>query len=434
MYARFPLLAAAVLAAPCAVYSATPQTASSDTAAEVKWHPGHYLFVQFSELREEHIHKVFRGIQKTYSWRALEPEKDRYEFSTIRSDLAFLGKHGKRLVVQVQAKTFAAGQNYCPAYLSGPEFGGGVYRTRWGSFNPIIWNEAVNRRLNALYARLGKELDKEPLLEAVVIPESATTFDPTQRDALRYTSEKYARSVEDGMQAMKDAFPTTVVIQYVNMPPEVVKPLADYAKAHGIGFGGPDVYPYDPVLNHPQRGAYRLYSPMSGIVPLGAAVQWNDYTQTASFRGAPGETPVKDIYEFGRDKLKLNYMFWGNRPGYIEKVRAMLESPSFPQAPAGGLNAAGRGPGATAAETTKTTTKRPSEEKKSRQSLDFGDLPGNLPLVPAISGKTDSIFQILRHLLRLASWPAGVLRSLALGHPSCRSYPSARGGVAPCPE
>jgi hypothetical protein len=142
--------------------------------------------VQFSALDERHLYPGFRGIQKTYRWRDLEPEKDRYDFAAIRADLAFLGKHGKRLVIQVQTKTFGSGQNYCPAYLSGPEYGGGVYRTRWGSFNPILWNEQVNQRLNALYAQLGKELDHEPFLEAVVIPESATTFENTDREKLNF--------------------------------------------------------------------------------------------------------------------------------------------------------------------------------------------------------------------------------------------------------
>ncbi len=69
-------------------------------------------------------------------------------------------------------------------------------------------------------------------------------------------------------------------------------------------------------------------------------MQQNDYTQKASFRGPPGETPVKEIYEFGRDKLRLNYIFWGVREGYFEKVQAMLADLSFPKDPAGGLNAA----------------------------------------------------------------------------------------------
>jgi len=197
----------------------------------------------------------------------------------------------------------------------------------------------VNKRLNALYTQLGKELDHEPFLEAVVIPESATTFENADREKLHYTTEAYVRAVEAGMQAMKDAFPGTVVIQYVNMPPESIQSLADYAKAHGVGFGGPDIYPTDPVLNNPQRGVYRLYAPLSGLVPLGAAVQQNDYTQRTAFRGGGGETPVKEIYEFGRDKLHLNYIFWGTRAGYFEKVETMASDSSFPKDASGGLSA-----------------------------------------------------------------------------------------------
>jgi hypothetical protein len=308
--------------------------ASAGQTDIVKWHPGHYAFVQFAALQERHVYPGFLGIQKCYTWRSLEPEKDRYDFAAIQSDLTFLGKHDRRLVIQIQTKTFGPGQNYCPAYVEG------VYRTRWGSFNPIIWDENVNRRLNALYTQLGKVLDREPFLEAVVIPESATTFENADRAKLRYTTESYTRAVESGMQALAAAFPTTVVIQYVNMPPESTQPLADYARAHGVGFGGPDIYPHDPVLTDPQRGVYRLYASLAGIVPLGAAVQQNDYTQKAAFRGAAGETTVKEIYEFGRDTLHVNYIFWGTRPGYFERVQALLSEPSFPKDPAGGLNAA----------------------------------------------------------------------------------------------
>jgi hypothetical protein len=35
----------------------------------------------------------------------------------------------------------------------------------------------------------------------------------------------------------------------------------------------------------------------------------------------------------------LNYIFWGVRPGYFDKVQAMLDDPSFPKDPAGGLDA-----------------------------------------------------------------------------------------------
>jgi len=333
------LLAISQFLGALAVVLGDPTTVAS-AGGETKWHPGHYAFVQSNPIDESYIFKNFQGIQKAYNWRTLEPEKDRYDLSAIRSDLDFLSKHGKRLIIQVQTKTFGAGQNFCPVYLTGPDYGGGVYKTRWGSFNPIIWDPRVNNRLNALYQQLGKEFDREPNLEAAVIPETAVTWNTSVKSDVPYTAEAYLKNVEAGMQAMKDAFPHTVVIQYVNMPLEVIEPLADYAKAHGVGFGGPDIYPYDPLLNNPQRGVYRLYAPLSGIVPLGAAVQQNDYTQKAAFRGPPGAATVREIYDFGRDKLHLNYIFWGVRPGYFGKVQAMMDDPAFPKDPAGGLNSA----------------------------------------------------------------------------------------------
>ena len=334
-----PILALLVLAGSVGINThATAEQPGSSGAEGVKWHPGHYAFVQSSPLNERHLYKHFQGIQKLYSWRTLEPEKDHYDLSAIQSDLAFLAKHGKRLVIQVQTKAFGAGQNCCPGYLSGPDYGSGVYKTRWGSFNPIIWDERVNRRLNALYQQLGKEFDQEPYLEAVVIPETAITADVATQTEGSYTPETYTRSVEAGMLAMKEAFPHTIVIQYVNMPLESIQPLAAYARTHGIGFGGPDIYPYDPLLNNPQKGVYGFYAPLSGIVPLGAAVQQNDYSQKAAFRGPPGAATVKEIYDFGRDKLRLNYIFWGIRTGYFGKVQAMMEAPAFPRDSAGGLD------------------------------------------------------------------------------------------------
>jgi hypothetical protein len=140
------------------------------------------------------------------------------------------------------------------------------------------------------------------------------------------------------MQAARDAFPHTVVIQYANFPQEILQELAEYARAHGIGFGGPDIFIQDARLNDPQKGAYRWYGSLSGIVPLGTAVQPEDYT-VKMWRGPIDPPPVKELYEFGRDSLHLNYMFWCTREGYFEKVQAMMEDPSFPKDLAGGLDA-----------------------------------------------------------------------------------------------
>ena len=45
--------------------------------------------------------KALEGAQVAYSWRQLEPEKDKYDFQIVREDLAFLTSKGKRLFVQI---------------------------------------------------------------------------------------------------------------------------------------------------------------------------------------------------------------------------------------------------------------------------------------------------------------------------------------------
>ena len=114
------------------VPAASQPSTAAPAAGDVKWHPGHYAFVQSSAVNESHLYKHFLGIQKSYDWRTLEPEKDHYDFSTIRADLAFLGKREKRLIIQVQTKAFGAGQNCCPAYLSGADYAGGLATRRGG--------------------------------------------------------------------------------------------------------------------------------------------------------------------------------------------------------------------------------------------------------------------------------------------------------------
>lgn len=315
--------------------SAEPQSGA------VKWHPGHYLMVRSPKPSPDWIRKEFRGVQKLYYWKAIEPKKDQYDFSQIEADLAFLRQRDKRLVIQVQSKAFGQGADYTPLYLRDPEYGGGIYKTSTGSFNPVIWNGAVNERLMALFRALGKELDANPFLEAVVLPETAPSSNigkVPQAGVDAYSHQKLIAASKAQMKALKEAFPHTVVIQYTNFPREALQDLTDYQKEIGVGLGGPDVRPYDPGLGNPTNGIYRFYPKLSGIVPLGTAVQSPDYTMKRH-NGPFDPTPVNEIYEFGRDKLHLNYMFWYPHPKYFDQVLKMMNEPSFPKDVAGGLDA-----------------------------------------------------------------------------------------------
>lgn len=323
-----------------------------------KWHPGHYVLVGQGKIREEFLLGRFRGVQKLYTWSDLEPTEGDYDFAAIRADLALLQQHGKQLVIQVQYKAFGKGQRRVPAYVQGPEYGGGVYHARSGSFDPVLWNARVGARMDALFAALGREFDRSPGLEAVVLPETSPSADlvrTPQQGVEPYTVAIYVAALKQRMTALKKAFPHTAVIQYANFPQNMLPELCDYMKETGIGLGGPDVYPRASNLADPKRGVYRLYPKLAGTVPLGAAVQSPDYSvaawkRTAAFnRGedrrravvTPAEEvpiPVREHLKLAQEKLKLNYLFWSARPrANLENVIKLVAEPDLAGDPAGGL-------------------------------------------------------------------------------------------------
>jgi hypothetical protein len=326
---------------------------------EPKWHPGHYIFVGAGEIRDNLIALPhFRGFQRLYSWKQLEPELGRYDFSAIERDLERLQPHGKQLVAQIQYKAFGQDQRLVPTYLTGPEFGGGVYRASSGSWNPVIWNERVGQRMLALFQALGAKFDRHPGLEAVVLPEtapSASLETSPQPGVDAYTLPRYVAALKEHMQALRGAFPQTAVIQYTNFPPGALPELTSYMKEIGVGMGGPDVYPRTSALLDPVKGVYRLYAGLAGTVPLGAAVQSPDYSvaswnrtmafnrgaDRASVKVSPADEqpiPVREHLKLARETLKLNYLFWSANPKeHFANAAAMLAEPDLAGDPAGGL-------------------------------------------------------------------------------------------------
>jgi hypothetical protein len=289
----------------------------------------------------------------------METAPGHYEFSRIHSDLALLQGHGKQLVIQVQYLAFGKDRRCVPAYLKGPEYGGGVYRAGSGSFNPVIWNAKVGERMDALFAALGREFDREPGLEAAVLPEtspSAALDKSPQAGVEPYTVAIYVEALKRNMLALRRAFPNTVVIQYANFPRPVLPQLTAYMKEIGVGLGGPDVYPPPSGLSDPEKGVYRLYGPLAGTVPLGAAVQSPDYSvalwkRTEAFnRGQDRDSvavtaeeeapiPIRDFLKLAQDKLRLNYLFWSSTPkANFENVKKLLAEPDLAADPAGGLD------------------------------------------------------------------------------------------------
>lgn len=316
-----------------------------DIYGQQKWNPGHYMLASDKTKRSEFIKGNFLGVQKKYSWFDIEKAKGVYDFSEIKGDLRFLQKNNRRLIIQLQTKAFDEGEYGGPLYLKNNEYGGGFYKTqRNNSYNPVFWNLKVEERINALYKALGKEFDDEPYLEAICLTETAPKIKEGDRQpgVLDYTDELYAKALIRQMKVLKDAFPKTVVIQFTNFPKSSLKEITNYQKEYCIGLGGPDINPFSKGLNDPKTGIYNYYDVLQGVVPLGTAVQHEDYDfkKTLSKGEVPGgKIPtVKELYEFGRDRLHLNYIFWLDRKGYIDQVIDMMRGFDFPKDKAGGLS------------------------------------------------------------------------------------------------
>lgn len=295
-------------------------------------------------IKEETFLKTtgFEGAQLKYTWKELEPTKNNYNLSLIMNDLEFLNARGKKLFIQIQDVSFDLDIINVPEYLRNePEYGGGAdiaYQFEDEEETKAIpegwvarrWDPKVRERFQLLLAVLGEKLDGN--IEGINLPETAVEFgNKGDYHPKGFTFEIYRDSLLDTMKALKDAFPNTVVIQYANFMPgewlpwedhSYLKSVYDYAKDSNVGVGGPDLLPFRKgQLNN----SYPFIRQSAGIVPTGVAVQWGNYEDTNPETGE--RISISEIFEFGKDNLKLDYIFWGTQePFYTENVIPFLES------------------------------------------------------------------------------------------------------------
>ncbi len=285
--------------------------------------------------------KALEGAQVKYSWRQLEPEKDKYDFSSVREDLAFLTSKGKKLFIQLQDVTFSESRINVPRYLlSDPLYNGGAdkqYKIKGGNEEQAIvdgwaarrWDPAVQERFHKLLFALGKEFDRR--IEGINFAETAVGFGKSGRLFPKgFSFEIYRDAIITNMRALKRAFPKSIAMQYANFMPGEWRPTQDKgylravyqaARELKVGVGGPDLSPHRPG----QMGSsYPLIRESAGIVPTGIAVQDGNFEDINPKNGK--RITVTELVEFATDYLKVNYIFWGTQePYYSEEVITYLK-------------------------------------------------------------------------------------------------------------
>jgi hypothetical protein len=297
----------------------------------------HYLFVNVDRAR---IHDrafladpTFAGAQIKYTWPQLEPDKDRYDFSSIRKDVLTLSRHRKRLFIQLQDVSFHESIVNVPRYLrDDPAFHGGAHLERpdgvagsRGGWIPRRWDPAVRQRFHKLLVALGREFDGE--IEGINLPETAVEIREPFPEG--YTHAAYRDGILETMTVLKRAFPRSVAMVYANFMPGEWLPGEDrgylrsvysHAREIGVAVGAPDLLPHRKgQLNH----AYKLMPEVAVAVPTAIAVQEGNYSHVNPSTGA--RVTIAELLEFARRHLKVRYIFWfPEEPFFSREVVAAL--------------------------------------------------------------------------------------------------------------
>ena len=275
----------------------------------------------------------FAGAQITYPWRLLEPKQDQYDFSSIESDLEWLGNRGKKLFVQLQDVSFEESIVNVPNYLRTDSYGQGVNRqysfandnddkAEPAGWVARRWDSRVAARYSKLLSALGALFDGR--IAGLNMPETAVDFGSTGKYfPPGFSPSTYRDAIKSYMRAAKNAFSKSAVIQYANfMPGEwlpwddkgYLRSVYEYGKAIGVGLGGPDLKVFKKAqMNH----SYALLPGLSGIVPTGIAIQYGNYEELNPQTGKA--VTIDDIYRFGRDLIKVNYLFWSIQEPYFSR-------------------------------------------------------------------------------------------------------------------
>jgi hypothetical protein len=270
------------------------------------------------------------GAQLKYTWRELEPERDRYNLRPVLEDLKYLEEHDKRLFVQLQDLSFDEKINVPDYLVADSEFCGGVARKYEfegdDESKPIFdgwvarrWDPAVIARFSMLLQALGNELDGK--IEGVTLAETSIGFgDGGELHPEGYTYESYAEGIKAIMTAAHEAFPRSHAIQYANfMPGEwlpwndngYLRGIYEHAQRIGAGVGGPDLLPH---RRGQQNHSYKLIAARGSGVTAGLAVQWGNLEDKDPKTGKP--VTVAELHRFASDFLRLDYIFWGTQEPY----------------------------------------------------------------------------------------------------------------------
>lgn len=295
------------------------ESAMVATATVRKYHPGHYTIITNGVGAQKFMTSAIQpgmvGIVRRYSWRSVEPSQGVYDFSVIKSDLAWATANGMHFVVVITYKT-VDGTKDGPAYLDAYEI-----RNKVGGYTMQLWSPVVISRYNAMVKALGAQVDSIKSFEGLGDQESSLSIDSTTLKAWGYTPEKYRDALINMLSASAASLPTSRVFWYMNFlsgNQSYIGSIATAVAPLGIVMGGPDDWPENKSL---LNQAYPYYTQFDAKMPLFIQVEGANFAEPHKTSGyATKYWTMLELYQFAVTKLHVNYMFWMHvpRPAYSD--------------------------------------------------------------------------------------------------------------------
>ena len=270
------------------------------------------------------------GVQIVYNWKKLEPKKGVYDFSEIESDLQLLNKLNKKLVVQIQDRSFRPQDKWVPTYmLIEKQYDGGVAKqvdnpgeslALASGWVAMQWNKSVRKDFQAMLGALAKQFDGK--VYAVNLPE--TSIDLSAKiPPSGYTCDNYFNATIENIMFLRNIFKNSYVIQYVNFFPcewdndhDYMGRLFKLAMRNNIGLGNPDTVPYKKAQ---MKNSYQFFNKYKGKLPLVAiAIQEPDYTYTNP--QTKNKFTTHELASFAQSYLGANIVFWNVEEPIFSKL------------------------------------------------------------------------------------------------------------------
>jgi hypothetical protein len=269
------------------------------------------------------------GIQKLYFWKSLESKQGEYDFSEVMADIEVLASANRKLILQLQDRSFSKANRVVPEYLDDPRYITDQGDTdSEGGWVAKQWNSEVRQNFQNLIAALGRDLDGK--VAAINLPETSTDLESSMLN--RAFIELYFQAAMKNIRFLNNAFRRSQAVQYVNFFPEVpgrgdqtaefFEKLFSASAREGFAVGGPDTLPCRPGQMY---ASYPYFNKFSKKVTTFMAVQSPNYKK----KNPRGDLPytISEFYNFAVNYLGADALIWSSKePEFSEKVVPFLLS------------------------------------------------------------------------------------------------------------